>query len=48
LALTAANLDATIEYLRSQPGVYVQVYCPLGFVNFTSPWGTEIQVLKQV
>ena len=48
LALTAHDLNATIEYLKSQPGVVVREYCPLGFVNFTTPWGMEIQVLKQV
>ena len=47
LAITVTDLEEAMEYFSEQSDVKVRELSPLGFFYITTPWGMEIQIMKQ-
>lgn len=47
LAITVTDLEEALKYFAEQPIVNVREPSPLGFFYITTPWGMEIQIMKQ-
>ena len=46
LAIGVSDLQATMAFLRHQPGVTLLEPSPRGFVYFTTPWGMLLRLVE--